>query len=189
MRAAKQIYINKDMKSFSFKSELYSWLQCIVTALLCFVFITVFIVRLTGVDGLSMYPTLDDGERVVVSNLAYAVPKQGDIVIFSCESFNEPLVKRVIATEGQTVDIDPESGEVTVDGALLGEDYINEETRILYDVEFPVTVPAGRVFVMGDNRNHSTDSRSTRVGMVDTRNILGKVYAVVIPFGNIRLVK
>lgn len=171
----------------SYKYELYSWMQSIVTALLAFVFITLFILRAPNVEGDSMYPTLENGDRLIVSDIAY-VPQQGDIIIFSNSNFDNPLVKRVIATEGQTVDIDPESGEIRVDSTLIAEEYINEDTHILSDIEFPVTVPEGCVFVMGDNRNHSTDSRDSRVGMVDSRSILGKVYAIVYPFNNFEII-
>lgn len=168
----------------SFENEVFAWIECLVVALLCFVFITLFIGRVTGVDGSSMYPTLEDGDRVVVSTISFS-PEDGDIVIFSSEYFDEPLVKRVIATEGQTVDIVPQIGKVIVDNVIVEEDYINEDTHIIYDVEFPVTVPEGCLFVMGDNRNFSTDSRSSRVGMVDSRSVLGKVYAVIAPLGNL----
>lgn len=166
----------------SVKSEIYDWLQCIVVALVASILIFVFLGRIIGVIGPSMIPTLEDGDRVVMSNLFYT-PKQDDIVVFTKYSFDDdPVVKRIIAVENQTVNIDFSTGEVFVDGALLDEPYIADLTRRPYDVVFPVTVPEGCVFVMGDNRMVSYDSRAGAIGMVDERCILGKVYAVVSPF-------
>ena len=97
------------------------------------------------------------------------------------ENFDYPIVKRVIATENQTVDIDFDSGSVYVDGKLLNEPYINELTFDDEGVEFPLTVPEGSIFVMGDNRNHSNDSRDPRLGTVDTRHVIGKAVAIAFP--------
>ena len=173
---------------FSLKNEIFAWAECVVVALLCFIFITLFIGRVTGVDGQSMYPTLEDGDRVIVSNISSS-HENGDIIVFLSENFDNPLVKRVIAAEGQTVDIIPQTGQVIVDNVILEENYINEGTYTIYDVKFPVTVPEGCVFVMGDNRNYSTDSRSSKVGMVDIRSIIGKVYAVITPLSNFGMVE
>ena len=122
-----------------------------------------------------MNPTLFDGERVVISRI-HSAPKQGDIVVFTQRSYgDDSLVKRVIATEGQTVEIDFSKGVVTVDGEVLDEPYIRELTHRELDMTGPVTVKEGCIFCMGDNRNESTDSRSSRIGQIDTRCVLGKV--------------
>jgi signal peptidase I len=164
------------------KSEIYDWLQCIVVALVTSILIFVFIGRVTGIIGPSMEKTLFNNDRVVISNLFYT-PKQGDIIIWTKESFmNEPIVKRVIATENQTVNIDFSTGKVWVDGVLLNETYINGQMWRHYDVTFPVKVPEGCLFVMGDNRNVSIDSRASEIGMVDKRCVLGKVYFLISPF-------
>lgn len=165
--------------------ELYDWLQCIVSAILCGILVFVFIGRVIGVDGSSMLNTLRNTDTVIMSNLFYT-PKYGDIVVFRDVKYddNKPLVKRVIATQGQTVDIDFDTGKVFVDGYEILEPYIRELTTERLDFVGPVTVPKGCVFVMGDNRNASTDSRSEMVGMVDTRQILGKVLIVLIPGKN-----
>ncbi len=173
----------------SVKSEIYDWLQCVVVALVVSILLFVFVFRVTGIIGPSMEKTLYDGNKVIISNLFYS-PKQGDIVIFTKKSFDkEPLVKRIIATEGQTVDIDFIKGEVRVDGELLQEAYLTEKTFRPYDVKFPVTVPKGMVFVLGDNRKVSYDSRASAIGMVDNRMILGKVYARITPFSKAGLIK
>ena len=167
------------------RMDAFDWLQCIVTALVCGIFIFVFIGRTIGVDGKSMLQTLHNRDRVVMSNLFFT-PKYGDIVIFHSDAADfggTPLVKRVIAVAGETVDINFDTNEVFVDGRLINEPYINEPTRIRSDFDGPVTVPEGHVFVMGDNRNFSSDSRDRRVGMVDTRQILGKVLFLLIPGG------
>ena len=174
---------DKDSKDGSSRMDVFDWLQCIVTALVCGIFIFVFIGRTIGVDGRSMLQTLHHHDRVVMSNLFFT-PKFGDIIIFhsSAADFGgTPLVKRVIAVAGQTVDIDFGTNEVFVDGKLIDEPYINEPTAAREDFTGPVTVPEGCVFVMGDNRNNSSDSRDRRVGMVDTRFILGKVLFLLIP--------
>jgi len=166
------------------RMELYDWLQCIVVAIICGIFIFVFIGRTIGVDGRSMMHTLNDKDRVIMSNLFYT-PKNGDIVVFHCpaETFGgTPLVKRIIAVGGQTVDINFETGAVSVDGVVLDErEYISEPTTSRYGFQGPITVPEGYLFVMGDNRNSSSDSRDSRVGLVDTRYVLGKVYFIAIP--------
>jgi signal peptidase I len=163
------------------RMELYDWLQCIVSAILCGILIFVFVVRVIGVDGTSMLQTLQDQDKVIMSDLAYT-PRYGDIVVIKTETFGDtPIVKRVIATAGQTIDIDFSTGAVMIDDKVIEEGYINTPTTEREDFEGPVTVPQGFVFVMGDNRNASTDSRSDYVGLVDTRQILGKVLFVLIP--------
>ncbi|NLV50702.1 MAG: signal peptidase I [Clostridiales bacterium] len=178
--------IQKDtLPEISAKSETYDWIQCFVTALVCSILIFLFIGRIIRVDGISMNPTLFNNEEVVISNLFYE-PEYGDIVVITKASFSdEPIVKRVIATQGQTVDINFDTGQVWVDGVLLNEHYIAEPTHRFYDVQFPQTVPEGCIFVMGDNRNKSTDSRASEIGMVDKRCIMGRVYFVILPFSRI----
>ena len=166
------------------RMELYDWLQCVVSAVIFGIFIFVFVGRTIGVDGASMMNTLHDRDRVIMSNLFYA-PNNGDIVVFQSpsEAFGgTPLVKRVIAVAGQSIDINFESGDVFIDGVVIYEPYIMERTHYnRHRFQGPVTVPYGYVFVMGDNRNSSTDSRDPKVGMVDTRHILGRVHFIAIP--------
>ena len=157
------------------------WLQCLVIALLSCVLLFTFVIRLVEVDGTSMIPTFQHTDRVAISNLFYT-PKNGDVVVLQTNTYGfDALIKRVIATEGQTIDIDFETGIVYVDGVALDEPYTAEPTYERLDFTGPVTVPEGYVFVMGDNRNNSTDSRHARVGMVDCRCILGKVLFLVMP--------
>ena len=170
------------------EGDLFDWLQCIVTALVVCVLIFVFIGRTIGVVGSSMVPTLEQGDRLIISKLFYT-PQQGDIVVLQKDSFADyPLIKRVIATEGQTVDIDFDAGVVYVDGVALDEPYTAEPTVVREDFDEPVTVPEGCIFVMGDNRNRSTDSRTDSIGCVDTRLIMGKALLRLTPlskFGTI----
>ena len=163
--------------------DLYEWVQALVCSVLAVVVIFTFGVRLIGVDGHSMVPTLQHGDRLLVLNsMFYDDYQYGDIVILTKETFlSAPIVKRVIAVGGQTVDIDFESGSVYVDGKLLNEPYINELTFQEEGVEFPVVVPEGSIFVMGDNRNHSDDSRNSRLGTVDTRYVIGKAIFLAFP--------
>lgn len=181
---------NLDAQENTLSAELYSWTHEIVTCIAFVVLLFIFVVRVLGVDGSSMLPTLHHNDKVVLLSSVFYTPQKGDIVVFTQESFNEnPLVKRVIAVEGQTVDIDFVTHEVWVDGILQDEPYINEPTALQLDVEFPVTVPQGCIFVMGDNRNHSSDSRLSTIGMVDTRCVIGKVLVVIYPFNRIGVVK
>lgn len=167
------------------RADVYDWIQCIVVALVVCILLFSFLCRLMDVEGSSMFPTLEDGDKVVVSNLFYE-PKQGDIVIFRKDEYrDEPLVKRVIAVGGQTVDIDFSKGIVYVDGEALDEPYIAAlTTGERYDFYGPVEVPEGCIFVMGDNRLHSTDSRYSTIGCVDTRCVMGKVYWTLFPLKN-----
>lgn len=162
--------------------ETYKVLSDVISCLLFVVIMFVFAVRLVGVVGDSMYPTLHEGDKVtLLSNFLYE-PKVGDVVVVKAEAYTRgPLVKRVIADEGQTVDIDFSTGEVWVDGVLQNEPYINELTNRNDGTEFPLTVPEGCIFVMGDNRNFSSDSRDPRIGCVDKRYVLGKALSVIMP--------
>ncbi len=163
------------------RGEIYDWLQCVVSALLFCVLMFVFFARVIGVVGTSMLPNLQDGDRLIVSNLFYT-PAQGDIVVLRKDTFKEePIVKRVIAVEGQTVEIDFDEGIVYVDGKPLEEDYTLEPTFTALDFNGSVTVPEGCVFVMGDNRNNSTDSRRDTIGCVDTRYLMGRAVFLIFP--------
>ena len=163
---------------------LYEWVQALVTVVLCAVVVFAFAARLVLVSGPSMRETLQDQDCLLVLNpLLCGSFDAGDIVIIQRETFRdgEPIVKRIIATEGQTVDIDFDAGVVYVDGAALEEDYIRQPTYLEEGLEFPCTVPEGCVFVMGDNRNDSDDSRDPDLGPVDTREILGQAVFLLYP--------
>lgn len=166
---------------FDIRRELFDWSESFVTALLIIVVLFAFFVRSIGVDGHSMIDTLQDGDYLIVSNLFYD-PEPGDIVVLTKKTFmTESIVKRIIATGGQTIDMNFATGEVWVDGALLDEPYLREQMWKSGDMTYPLTVPEGCVFVMGDNRNGSTDSRYTYVGMIDERYIVGRVLLRILP--------
>ncbi len=170
--------------------ELYDWMQCLITAMVVCVIVFIFLVRVIDVRGTSMNPTLNNGDKMLVSSLFYT-PKAGDVVVFKKNEYDpdRALVKRVIATEGQEINIDFDLGIVYVDGEPIKEDYIMELTHTKIDFIGPKTVPDGCVFVMGDNRNASTDSRKTEIGMVDARLILGKAYMVIYPLQAMRAIE
>lgn len=164
--------------------DLYEWVQSLVGSVLVVVAIFTFVIRMMGVDGHSMLNTLQHGDRLlVVNSMLYHDYKYGDIVILRKNGVfdDDPIVKRVIAVEGQTVDIDFAEGIVYVDGEALEEDYIREPTCTAEGTEFPLTVPEGSIFVMGDNRNGSSDSRDYRLGTVDTRYVIGKAAFLIFP--------
>lgn len=151
----------------------------LILFLLCF--------RVVIVSGPSMYNTLVDGDYLLLlSSTIYGSPKQGDIVVASKDEFmdGEPIIKRVIATEGQTVDIDFNSGIVYVDGIAMDEPYIYSPTTLYEGVDFPLTVDEGCVFVMGDNRGQSKDSRDPEIGLINCREILGKAIFLFFPGNN-----
>ena len=156
----------------SVQREILEWLLSILIAVLLAAVIRQFIFTVVKVEGPSMQPTLSNNDRLIIWRLAYK-PDNGDIIVLQKDGY-PPYIKRVIATEGQTVDIDFSTGDVFVDGVKLNEPYINNLTINNEGVQFPVTVPENHVFVMGDNRSHSGDSRSEKIGLVDTRRILGK---------------
>ena len=171
------------------KANAYDWLESLVTAIIACILIFLFLFRVVNVQGSSMVPTLHESEKIVISRLAGNY-KYGDIVVLTKTAFDtESIVKRVIATEGQTIDIDFDNGIVTVDGRVLDEPYIAEKTRRQLDFQGPVTVPEGCIFCMGDNRNQSTDSRRSVIGMIDTRCVLGRVVLRLWPFSKFGAVK
>lgn len=173
----------EEVQKINWKKEIIEWILCIVVAVAIALVIRNFIFTIAKVDGESMHPTLTHGDRLFTRIIGYNNPKAGDIVIFNpsiSEIAREPnkkiaYVKRVIAVAGQEVDIN-RNGKVVVDGKVLDEDYISEPIRTIVPngTEFPFTVPEGTVFVMGDNRNRSHDSRSRDVGAVPLDNIIGK---------------
>lgn len=169
----------KDKKERTLKEKLiisfYENVSMIAVGAVAVMLIFTFGFRVSGIEGTSMLPTLEDGDRVVLTAFD-GNPKRGQVIIsVQPNAFGKPVVKRIIATENQTVDIDFTEGKVYVDGILLSEPYINNLTINSDDVAFPVTVPEGHVFVMGDNRQGSTDSRSTKIGFIDENYILGVV--------------
>lgn len=163
---------------------LYDWVQALVCSVAAVVLIFTFAVRIVGVSGQSMRETLQHGDKLLVVNgYLCGEYRQGNIVIFQRPDFEdgELIVKRVIATAGQTVDIDFGAGVVYVDGEALEEPYTREPTWLDEGLEFPVTVPEGCVFLMGDNRNDSKDSRYADLGPVDTRHIIGRAVMIALP--------
>lgn len=172
------------------KGDLYIWLQAFVLISVAVVLCFTYLGRVVTVSGSSMEPTLRNGDMLLLRSGAGGV-EQGDVVVLTREDFlDEPIVKRVIATEGQTVVIDYTENSVTVDGERLKEPYVVEVMAQPYfsgPVE-TVTVPEGEIFVMGDNRNHSSDSRHPDLGTVDLRCVLGEAKAVLLPLGRMKTI-
>ena len=184
---------------------LFDWIEIFSSAFLTVILLFTFILRLVTVQGPSMQETLHERDNLIISHLFFS-PKQGDIVVIQVPNpqYSTPIIKRVIATEGQTVDFNFEKWEVIVDGITLDEPYINYDyvtgdkgERVLRYMKndeipiesLPITVGAGRIFVMGDNRNQSSDSRSSSIGQVDVRNVVGRVLVRVFPFDKFGVVK
>ncbi len=165
-------------------------------AIVCAVVLVMFafVVRLNIVDGTSMVRTLAHGENLAVSGLFYE-PKAGDIVVIhdvTAKPYDEPLVKRVIATEGQVVDIDFDTWTLTVDGVVVDESayrYLGEPGLLRAEYSFPITVPEGEIFVLGDNRNGSADSRQREIGTIDTRCVVGRAVVRLFPLDKITVFK
>ena len=179
-----------DPSQDNWKRDCYDWLQMLTFVLVAVVMVFTFFGMVNSVVGSSMYPTLHDKDIMLAYRLGYT-PAQGDVVVIRKESFmEEAIVKRVIAVGGQTVDIDYDAGTVAVDGQVLDEPYILEEmlwpsSSHMQETHFEV--PEDSIFVMGDNRNGSTDSRHEWLGAIDEDYILGQAVAVLWPLGRIGL--
>lgn len=174
----------KTRRDSSDGKDLYLNVRVLVVIMAVFVLMFTFVARIIVVSGPSMEDTLWGGDLMLVWSLGYE-PRQGDIVVLTQESYQEDsIVKRVIAVGGQSVDIDYYSGKVYVDGRPLEETYIKERMQVPHYGEGlnHVTVPEGCIFVMGDNRNNSADSRYPDIGIVDTRCVIGRGVAVLFPF-------
>ena len=154
--------------------ELFGWAQSLIWALLVLVLISSFFVRISGVSGDSMYPTLHNFDRVLI-RLNYDEPQRGDMVVVMAPHYDdEPLVKRIIGVAGDEIIVE-DGGDVWVNGEHMMETYINEQSFGSGSVSYPFYVPEGCVFVMGDNRNHSADSRMESIGALKVDDIIGRV--------------
>ena len=156
----------------------------ILYILVGFMLVYVLFFRTVVVVGDSMFDTLAEGDRLLlVSNMVYQKPEQGDIIVASKDSFRggECIIKRVVATEGQKVDIDFTTGTVYVDDVALEESYLYSGTYRPEGIQFPLIVDAGCLFVMGDNRMDSKDSRDPEIGLIDQREIVGKAIFLILP--------
>lgn len=170
-------------KKDTLEGTLYCWAQALVTAVVGVILLFTFGVRLISVNGPSMQDTLYTGDRLLVLNAMFCGFKAGDVVVINDYNaeLDDTLVKRIVATGGQTVDVDFVTGVVYVDGQALDEPYIKEPTYTAEGVSFPLTLAEDEVFVMGDNRNHSTDSRDLRLGPVKQGYLQGKALLLVTP--------
>lgn len=180
--------IREDVKKSGLSEEIFDWIESVVFSVFVVVLIFTFLLRPVGVDGDSMVPTLHNEDRLIVTHLFYT-PQHGDIVVVNSPGLGKPIVKRVIGLPGDKVNIDFEQHKVYVNDAELAEPYINEPTARKEDTQFPLTVKDGTIFVMGDNRNYSTDSRSSLVGLVDMNNIVGKAIFRLFPFSSAGFIK
>lgn len=174
-----------DNKGYMFFAKLlFDIVSIIVPAIVAVCIVFTFCFRTAGVDGSSMNPTLTNGDRLIIT-AGIGKITNGDIVVSSQPNdLEKTLIKRVIAVEGQTIDIDFNAGVVYVDGVALDEPYTAAPTRESLDFDGPITIPRGYVFLMGDNRNRSTDSRSNQIGLIDRDYIMGKMIFRFLPFGS-----
>lgn len=170
---------NNSSRGLSF--YIYEWFEAILTAVVAISIIFAFGFRIISVSGQSMENTLKDEDKVLITNFNYQ-PKDGDIVVIThAKNFSENIIKRVIATQGQSLNIDFSTGQVTVDGKVLNEPYIKNSTITNEGGEIPSVVPQGYIFVMGDNRQNSKDSRSSEIGLIENGSVLGKARAIIYP--------
>ncbi len=163
---------DKNTKSSAIET-VFDFVEVAVFALVMVAVLFAFFIRIVGVDGGSMMNTLQNHDRLLLVK-AFYTPERGDIVVINREN-NTPLIKRVIAVGGDTIEINPETNEVILNGEILNEPYVDESyPTLLFDMNGPVTVPEGHVFVMGDHRDASHDSRKNDIGCVDEDAIVGK---------------
>ena len=175
---------NNKTKKNSAAVELFEWAQSLIWVLLFLVMMNAFFVRISGVSGDSMYPTLENGDMVLTQVCAYEQPQRGDIVIINAPHFDEePLVKRVIGIEGDIVEVF-DDGSVYVNGEQIDEAYVNESVFDGGSTEYPCYIGEGEVFVMGDTRNYSADSRMRSLGVLSTEDVIGKVFFRMWPIGS-----
>ncbi len=167
-------------------SFVFEWASALIFALVVVLLVLTFVFRQVTVNGSSMNDTLQNGDRLIVTNFMYK-PQYGDIIVASHgENYESAIIKRVIATPGQSLSINYATGEVKVDGVIINEKYIKGTTKeIVHPLEIPEVIPEGYVFVMGDNRENSLDSRSSDVGLVPINNIVGKAIYRMYPFDSI----
>jgi len=174
----------EEKETYSWEKSIMLYLHDLIYMLAAIIIVLLIFFRMVVVSGSSMYNTLWDGDwLLLISSVFYQEPQRGDIIVASQDTFRngEPIVKRVIATEGQEVDIDFQAGIVYVDGVALEEDYIYTPTTNQEGMSFPLTVDEGCIFVLGDNRMGSKDSRSPEIGLIDKREVLGKAIMLVLP--------
>lgn len=185
-----QVNVRRKRREARTFAELFDWIDAVIAAIVIVVLIFTFAFRVVGIKGTSMEKTLSGDDKVVITNMFYT-PQKGDVIVISRNylndntgsgDFSEPIIKRVIATEGDTVDIDFNKGIVYVNGEKIDEPYVNSPTTRQHDVRFPIKVSKGRLFVLGDNREVSKDSRSSEIGLVDSRYVLGKAVYRIFPF-------
>ncbi len=181
----KEIKTKKPKEKTDLCRSVFEWVELVAISITVVMVILNCFARYSPVDGVSMNETLQHEDVLILSDLFYT-PKNGDIVVFESQQtgYDEPYVKRVIATEGQVIDYDPDSGKVTVDGVEPHwEQYAthkgNKRNVYMAEITYPYTVPEGHIFVMGDNRWNSRDSRD--IGPVDTRTVLGRVVFRLFP--------
>ena len=182
----------------SLADELLDWAEAFVLAIFAVVLIFIFFLRVVEVSGPSMNPTLNDKDRLILTHLNYT-PERGDIIVCNAPGLEKCIIKRCIGIGGDTVVVDYNNNSVTVNGEKLSEDYLGEGMRgnlPVFDQDYMTAknvytynVPEGTVFAMGDNRNHSTDSRSEWVGFIKLEDVLGKAFFRFLPFGSFGSVK
>lgn len=171
-----------------FSTFCFEWSESIVQVFIISVILMTFLFRFFTVDGESMMNTLLNKDKVAVVRWNY-VPTQGDVVVIKHgQNFDKPLIKRIIATQGQTLKIDFDEGTVTVNNIKLEEPYIKEKMWLTGDNEIPEVIPDGYCFVMGDNRNNSGDSRHTMIGLIPNEDIVGKAKFIVYPFNRMGVI-
>jgi len=173
-----------DQKEESWQKSVLLYLHDLVYMLAAVMLVFLLLFRMVIVSGSSMYDTLHDGDwLILISNVFYQDPEYGDIIVATKDSYHdgEAIVKRVIATEGQIVDIDFNAGIVYVDGVALEEPYTHTPTNMQEGLTFPLLVRDNCIFAMGDNRNDSKDSRHPDIGLIDKREILGKAVFLMVP--------
>lgn len=176
----------------SFSAGFYDWVRCVLLAVSVVVFCLTFVFRLVEVDGKSMMDTLENADKVIVTDMFYKPHNNDIIVIAHATNYSHPIIKRVIATGGQTVKLDYDNEKIIVDGAELTENYIkgttfsnngNKDSNYLpTDENGNFVIPEGKLFVLGDNRAVSLDSRSPEIGLIDVKDVIGKAQFVVFPF-------
>ena len=171
-------------KADGMMAGVYDWIRCIIFAIAIVVIVLTFVFRLVDVEGTSMCDTLKTKDKVIVTNLLYT-PRDNDIVVISHGAeYKKPIIKRVIATEGQTLELDYENEKIIVDGIEIDEPYVKESTFSgnYGNLTPPEVIPEGKIFVLGDNRRISLDSRSSEIGLIDVKDVIGKAQFIAFPF-------